>query len=258
MNKTRDLILALPLKEMEPSLLTHSILERSRVFLPTYEKMTWDALKMASYLHRNATRQNRHNLPKDTYITHPLRNAERLFRYGVEDPEIIIATILHDTIEDCSREICEDFAGYKVATEADCREVAYDYFSEALNQNISHMVGEVTNPILPREMSKADKREAYINHVESVVVDPKVYLIKFTDWVDNAVGLHHNAQEGNSGMIVHLSQKYFPLVGVFEENLTADVLKFVDDEGAEKIREHINAGRESLLTLMENVRGTNG
>lgn len=254
MTKTRDLILGLPLKEMEPSLLTHSIQERSRVFLPTYEGMTRDALQMASYLHRNATRQNRHNLPKDTYITHPLRNAERLFRYGVEDPEIIIATILHDTVEDCSQEICESFAGINVTSEADCREVAFEYITEAFNKNISYLIKQVTNPILPREMSKVDKRAAYLDHVESVVGDPKVYLIKFTDWVDNAVGLHHNAQEGNDSMIVHLSQKYYPLVAVFEENLSPNVYSYVDDAGGIKIREHISAGRMSLLRLMESAK----
>jgi (p)ppGpp synthase/HD superfamily hydrolase len=258
MDKTRDLILSLPLKEMEPSLLTHSILMRSRVFLPTYSEMTLCALQMASYLHRNATRQNRHNLPKDTYITHPLRNAERLFRYGVEDPEIIIATILHDTVEDCYEEMAEKLVGRSFSTPESGRDIALDILSDTFNPTISNLVNQVTNPFSTRGISKEEKRLQYFEHVVEVVQDPKVYLIKFTDWVDNAVGLHHNAQEGNQGMVTHLSQKYFPLVQVFEENLSDKVLELVDENGAQMIREHIRAGRQSLTALMDGINPDKG
>jgi guanosine-3',5'-bis(diphosphate) 3'-pyrophosphohydrolase len=56
------------------------------------------AVKFSADRHRTQKRKNREGFP---YINHPIEVAEMLLRVGkVEDPEIIVAALLHDTIED--------------------------------------------------------------------------------------------------------------------------------------------------------------
>jgi GTP diphosphokinase / guanosine-3',5'-bis(diphosphate) 3'-diphosphatase len=56
------------------------------------------ALKFSAEKHRHQRRKDREASP---YINHPIEVAELLLRVGqVEDPDIVAAAILHDTIED--------------------------------------------------------------------------------------------------------------------------------------------------------------
>ena len=56
------------------------------------------AAHFAADKHRDQRRKGVRNTP---YINHPLEVAERLHRVaGIDDPEILAAAILHDTIED--------------------------------------------------------------------------------------------------------------------------------------------------------------
>ncbi len=56
------------------------------------------ALKFSAEKHRHQRRKDREASP---YINHPIEVAELLLRVGqVQDPDIVTAAILHDTIED--------------------------------------------------------------------------------------------------------------------------------------------------------------
>jgi GTP diphosphokinase / guanosine-3',5'-bis(diphosphate) 3'-diphosphatase len=60
------------------------------------------AVKFSAEKHRNQRRKDRDASP---YINHPIDVAEMLVRVGqVVDPEIIVAALLHDTIEDTRTE----------------------------------------------------------------------------------------------------------------------------------------------------------
>ena len=98
------LIRALPLKEMESSLLARAIYSHAAEAGMDTEKVR-ESVALASYLHRTHTRSVRSVMPRTHYIEHPLRNAVRLFRYGVTDQDVIIAAILHDTVEDALEEV---------------------------------------------------------------------------------------------------------------------------------------------------------
>ena len=59
-----------------------------------------DALELASRLHAEDWRQN------EPYINHPLRVATRIMsHYGIRDPDVIAAALLHDTVEDHAAEL---------------------------------------------------------------------------------------------------------------------------------------------------------
>lgn len=247
----------LPLKEMDGSLLTHAILKSSQD-VGMSKDVVEKALATASVLHRKATRANRGNMSRTHYIEHPLRNVLRLLRWGVTSETTIVATILHDVVEDCAKEITDTVLGSMPGvdrSETFMRAKAEQYIVDNFGGAVEDVVFSVTNPIMERSLSKDEKRSLYVDHVTSSVHSPEIFLVKFSDWVDNAAGLMHNHIPGNEQMISHLAKKYLPLADVFETKLSQmDVKGQVSEEGYAEILRHIEEGRNNLFRLQQVYR----
>lgn len=241
----------LPLKEMEGSLLSFAILDYAQTNDKFDIKQILKALKLASYLHRNQTRANRKDLPKDTYITHPYRNTLRLLRYGCESNDVIIASILHDTVEDHAPSIVKELIGEtEPFSEEDLIKLSLGYISKEFNPTVAFIVEQVTNEPLPSHMSKDEKRHAYAKHVIAMINTPEAFLVKFSDFVDNAAGLHHNS--GRPEMVAHLAKKYSLTVNAFDAKLNDP--SFVSSlpipaDGISQMKEHLAAGKQRLNEL---------
>lgn len=253
MNILAKSISDLDLKEMEGSLLSFAIMESAKNSDNFDIEKVREALELAAYLHRADTRANRANLPKDTYITHPYRNTLRILRYGCINHDVIVASILHDTVEDHANEIVAEFLGKSInETTRELMDMSLVYYTDTFGKEVSRIVNAVSNPPLDKGLTKPEKRALYAEHVLSVIDDPHVFLVKFSDFVDNAVGLYHNT--GSPNMVEHLSQKYLLLVEAFEERLyqenTIRTIP-VTDEGLEEMRNHLTAGKERLLKLRD-------
>lgn len=259
--RARHLIRQLSMKDMDSSLLANTILtDVAKMKHVDYEKVS-SAIEVASYLHRNDTRANRKGLPRTPYIEHPLRNTLRIMRYECTDQNVIVASILHDTVEDHPHEIAAEFAEQPVEDEAEARETALNFISETYGDNVAHIVYKVSNPILPEGLSKEEKREKYIEHVDSVIGDGSVALVKFSDFVDNAVGLYHNLvvdennpKVNNKGMVSHLSKKYLPLIPIWRERLERERTNRtipVTDKGLEEMFRHLEHGERELTKLSQ-------
>lgn len=254
----RDLIQNLPLKEMDGTLLVAEIRERSRVLFDSPGntlKMNQIglAIDFAAYFHRNQRRRNRGDLPKDPYINHPLRNALRLLRYGVSNVDIIVAAILHDVVEDCAAEIYMSMYARPISGEYISPEkAAFEVITSLFGANVTRLVFAVTNPEYATGISKAEKRFEYIRHVSEEIKDPEVWLVKFSDWVDNAAGLYHNV--GGPEMVRHLTAKYLPLADVFQRRFDSEVHAYISPTGFAAINSHIEEGRKSLTKLAEGAK----
>lgn len=252
MSHLQNLIHTLSLKDMEGALLTQAIQSHVLDNFPAPEVLKVnEALALAAYLHRNDTRANRANLPRDTYITHPLRNTLRLIRYGCDDIDILIASILHDTVEDHPFEIVTDvLSGLDAEDEDEARKFSYTYYEDAFSRKVAFLVEQVSNPLLPPDMSKAEKRKYYAEHLDIILDDPGTFLVKVSDIVDNAVGLYHNT--GSPGMVTHLSTKYLAVLPLFFKRLDDEM--FVKQlnlpvGGIDGIRRHLLMGQERLTSL---------
>ena len=252
MNLIANKINKLSLKEMEGSLLSFSIMELSSDAKHFNQTKIRESLELAAYLHRNKTRENRANLPKDTYITHPYRNTVRLLKYGVKYNEVIIASILHDTVEDHAFEIVNEFTdldAHKLTLEQLMAESIIVY-EKIFGKEIARLVNAVSNPPFPKTWTKAEKRKGYAVHVIDAIQDPKVFLIKVSDFVDNAVGLYHNT--GRPEMVAHLSTKYLLVVDEFLTLVNNDTFAAklnIPVEGINAIKEHLNMGKTRLQEL---------
>lgn len=236
-------ILDLPLKQMDATVLSRAITigaQEHGMDVDLFDK----AVTYAAYLHRNQTRKARAHLPLAPYAEHPFRNTVRLQRFDVTDQDTLLASVLHDTVEDCLVELCE-LAGADTPSE----EAAFAFYATEFSQTVSDTVRGVTNPEMPAGATKAEKHVIYRAHVIEAIQDPRVALVKFADFVDNAFSLHHHAGE-HPGMVENLAKKYGPLVGVFEERLDRpDIAALVSEDGREAIDAAFLKGWASIMNI---------
>lgn len=83
-----------------------------------------ELLAAAHFAAEKHSTQRRKNEAESPYINHPIEVAEHLSRVGgVTDPSILIAALLHDTIEDTEtteNEICEAFGDQVLKLVLEC------------------------------------------------------------------------------------------------------------------------------------------
>lgn len=163
-----------------------------------------DALALAEELHGDDMRSN------GPYVDHLLRCAARLSKYlHVSDPDLLVASLLHDAVEDHEQELAA------LNTNADAslsmRERALNYLSLRFNERVARIVLGVTNPAFIAE-TKRERDLEYAEHVRAAITDYDVFLMKFSDFNDNAIGLHHTH---GARKMVKLAAKYHPLYDVF-------------------------------------------
>lgn len=116
------------------------------------------ALEFAAHKHRDQRRKDVHASP---YINHPIALANVLVNEaGVNDPEIICAALLHDTIED---------------TETLPQELAREF-----GESIRDIVLEVTDD---KDLPKSDRKRLQIEHAGHA--SHKAKLVKLADKICN-------------------------------------------------------------------------
>ncbi|WP_159599510.1 HD domain-containing protein [Agromyces humi] len=236
MNVVNEMRTELPMKGMDTALLSDAIIHELND--PDSVQTIRDAISFAAYYHRNDTRAQRGPLPRGPYIEHPLRNTLRLVRYGVRDVSVIVASILHDTVEDHAAEIGEEHC-----TDANA-EGALKVIRSMFGEEVANIVRGVTNPDHPAGLTRAEKHDRYRSHVAEAIADPKVALVKVSDFVDNACSLSYTA-DGNARMTRNLAAKYEPLFPVFEDRMVhPDIIALGANTG--EIRRHLQHGAVTL------------
>ena len=179
------------------------------------------ALDLASQLHA-ADRRDR-----EPYVNHLLRVAIRIMsHYGVHDPDVICAALLHDAVEDHAAELASGAAPPDGATldgaasggpvqggpaPSDSRQAALARLAAEFGPRVAGLVAAVTNPEYAPDR---DLHEQYREHVaDSLRLDPWARVIKASDFTDNGVGLIHTS----GPRLRSLAAKYAPLVPVLRE-----------------------------------------
>ncbi|TQF65621.1 HD domain-containing protein [Rhodococcus spelaei] len=227
----------LDLKEMDPALLSFAISHRAAELRASSDLFT-DALELAAFAHRNDVRNPSKDGRGQPYIGHPFRNVLRLLRYGCVDEATLCATALHDTVEDCPAEVISLFDGPDAAAfdAAGAQSRALELIAGHFGDRTSALVAAVTNPL--DTSSTEDRHRAYADHVTSVVGEPRVFLVKFVDFVDNAGSVQYVEDLTRRQ---RLSDKYRPLVPVFRSVLdTVEADLPVSADGLIQIRGHLD------------------
>jgi len=120
------------------------------------------AADFAAYKHRNQKRKDEEKTP---YINHPIAVAKIISEIGnIEDPEILAAALLHDTIEDTKttpEELIENFG-----------------------ERVCHLVQEVTDD---KTLPKLERKQRQIDHAKEISKDAA--LIKLGDKISNVTDI---------------------------------------------------------------------
>lgn len=182
------------------------------------------ALSLAEELHRDDRRV------REPYLNHLLRVTIRILRYyGVDDPDVLIAALLHDSVEDHPAELAElgaaaepaelgglgELGGLAAAAEpaptGGHRTAALAVLAGRFGPRVASLVEAVTNPEYDLQR---DVYQQYREHVAaSLDRNPWARVIKVSDFTDNGVGVIHTTGPKVSSS----ATKYRPLVPLLRE-----------------------------------------
>jgi HD domain len=189
------------------------------------------ALVLASDLHRADRRV------REPYVNHLLRVTIRIIcYYHVDDLDILIAALLHDSVEDHP----EELGGSTTA--------ALATLAERFGPRVARLVAAVTNPSYD---PGRDADEQYREHVaQSLDADPWARLIKVSDFTDNGVGVIH----GTGPKVPHWAAKYQPLVPVLRE-LIARPDTPLDAQVKQHIFDQLDLAEQRFRTILGSLEG---
>jgi hypothetical protein len=184
----------------EPGLLERFRLE-IRGFDTASRQRLAEARDLAGDLHRDDRRV------REPYLNHLLRVAIRLMHhYQVRDVDVVVAGLLHDTVEDHPAELAGDLPAGPDRTRA-----ALDVLAHRFGARVARLVGAVTNPVYDPDR---DRHLQYREHVAaSLDQEPWARVIKVSDFTDNGVGVIHTS----GPKVATLATKYRPLVPILRE-----------------------------------------
>lgn len=188
----------------EEGLRARFILEIGR-FDPLDRARLTSALGLASDLHRDDMRV------REPYVNHLLRVAARMTsHYQVRDPEVIVAGLLHDAVEDHGPELAEAVpAAGHLAPGVVPR--ALITIGSQFGTRVAELVSAVTNP---EYLPDRDPDLQYLEHVtRSLDNSPWARVIKVSDFTDNGVGVIHTT----GPKVIRAASKYRPLVPILRE-----------------------------------------
>lgn len=128
-----------------------------------------DAALFAAQKHRH---QRRKDAAASPYINHPLAVAHILANEGgIEDPVVLIAALLHDTIEDTDTTAGE--------------------LKEKFGEEIAEIVLEVSDD---KDLPARERKRLQVEHARSA--SPKAKLVKLADKIANLRDLGHSPPAG--------------------------------------------------------------
>jgi len=200
------------------------------------------ALSLALEIHKDQKPR-----PDGPYVNHILRVSNRIMEeYGIEDPELLIAALLHDSVEDQAKKLAMLLKDINSDSE---RKKALLYIQNNFGERVTKIVTKLSNPEVEKEgMETEEKNSIYKEHVKEAIEDLDVLPIKLSDFSDNALNLDAVTDPERR---LKLSIKYLPLIEVFIERLKTaqDILseeKIVEMSDRlyselEKIKDFINS-----------------
>ena len=129
-------------------------------------------LKAASFAAKKHISQKRKGNDAAPYINHPLEVANLLANVGqIEDYDVLIAAVLHDTIEDT--------------------DTSKEEITELFGKEVCEMVLEVTDD---KSLPKAERKEKQVEHAPNLSKGAK--LIKLGDKISNIRDVMENPPDG--------------------------------------------------------------
>jgi (p)ppGpp synthase/HD superfamily hydrolase len=183
-----------------------------------------DAADWAQHLHASQRRT------REPYANHVLRVALRILcHYHVTDPDVLIAALLHDVVED------QPWAAAGVTNHGPPpRAAALAVITAKYGARVARLVAAVTNPDRP-ETTRTDWQTLNLQYVEHLATtldaEPWARVLKLSDFTDNGVGIIHTV----GPKVRHSARKYNGFLPVLR-----DLLDRTDTPLKAEVKAHIN------------------
>ena len=170
------------------------------------------------------------------YIEHPLAVASQVLdAMADKDPEVVVAALLHDAVEDQSARLAQHLRERPARAGKAAAELALDAIEERTQSaRVRRMISGLTNPdfdtLLEQQGIQQGTGEAgqaallavrhalYAEHVREAIRDPDVALIKLFDVAANALTLD---AVPDAPTRTRLLNKYTPVLGILLDRLQA-------------------------------------
>lgn len=245
------------LKHKDEAELWSDLIEGSAEWTDEQQAQLWLAYDLA----RTAHADDRH---KDTpYVYHLLRVANRTRYYlNSDDPNVIMATLLHDVVEDHpigvgSRNYEPGAIPERLISSSEVKRLApHDRQGMALRQienlfsvEVAQIVAAVTNvPAEEAPKNYEEKLRAYAHKVQLAIQLPQAWFVKFSDWCDNGVGINYGAEGRSAERNLHFQRKYGMVLPILEQRfLNEDIQILLDPAAKAYVRGQFQRGRERLI-----------
>jgi len=152
------------------------------------------------------------------YIVHPLEIADDLInKYNVNDPDLIIAALLHDSVEDQIYKLLDIKSSnneLKIIDKEELRDNAFSIIGSIYGERVKNVIKELTNPnfdqiIKQLELKGIQKNriDLYGEHIKEVIKNPDVFIVKLSDFMRNAGNIPEKGQKRN-----YFIKKYGPVI----------------------------------------------
>lgn len=152
------------------------------------------------------------------YIIHPLEVADDLInKYGIEDCDLIISALLHDSIEDQARKIlsrelsAEDLVKMN---DGELKNSALAMIGNLYGERVMNTLKGLTNldfgkirEELKQEGIQKKKKQLYKEHVAEAIVNPDVFTVKLSDFLRNASNIPSDDFKNK-----YFTKKYGPVI----------------------------------------------
>jgi guanosine-3',5'-bis(diphosphate) 3'-pyrophosphohydrolase len=116
--------------------------------MPTHMELVLQAAAFAAEKHRNGRRKDAEASP---YINHPIQLAYILVQADIEDPVVLAAALLHDTIEDTN--------------------TTHDEIEIVFGHEIANIVAECSDD---KSLTKLERKQAQIDHAAKISLRAKL------------------------------------------------------------------------------------
>jgi hypothetical protein len=260
----RRLLATMPLHAITSTYGEQGLRERFAVEIETLpeqdQRRLNRALDLAARLHAGDHRE------REPYVNHLLRVAIRIMsHYGVRDPDVITAALLHDAVEDHPDELAASFPaadslpaasgsggsasdGSADAGASDSQRAALAAVAGEFGPRVAGLVAAVTNPPWAPDR---DAYEQYREHVaDSLRRNPWARVIKASDFTDNGVGLIHTT----GPRVRTLAGKYAPLVPILRELIVLPDTP-LDAAAKQEILTHLDRAADRFAAVLPSADG---
>jgi hypothetical protein len=210
--------------------------------LLAHEQWTMDDIAKITLAHAVAGHLHAEDKHRDQpYVMHPLLVANQVTSYlHVFNADIIAAALLHDTVEDRAKKLLIEYGHYfdaegvgdddaqVLADESENHQKAFRLLDVMFpGSEVSDYVERVSNLTDSSvKYTPEQKIEAYKSKVETSIISAVGFVIKFPDWVHNAVGISHGGHDPRAADRDYLRRKYSSVLDILEARFCEPDLQY--------------------------------